>query len=338
MLTPEQIASADECVKFFYSELAKTPRNFNGESLEKVAYKYYDYDSALELDPHQKSLLEYKSREQYESFLQKLSPGKRKIVHACEKIAAIYGGVDKLGIDRLIRRVPVLVYQLSDGEWRDGNYHAVGNYELGLNHQALYSWDYCHDWKSGVAIHWHGGGVFKKPDSDIDISCHLYQQFGKHIRNNYTGLFYQGFQKDGEETSFLLVDTTAGTQSIETDKKVKAQSLEMKARYGIDRMYLLSATKQINIAPQNDPRDDCTKVYHSYRLDACDGLYVDLNIRELGKIINQYESDTLFRILLLSAKSKGGFSSSDSDPSQTFRDVFLEHAFMMANIRASKGK
>jgi hypothetical protein len=336
MLTPSQIASADEYVKFFYSELAKTPRNFNGESLEQVAYKYYDCYDALELEPHQARLLEYKSKEQYESFLRKLSPRKREIVHACEKIAAIYGGVDKLGIDRLIRRVPVLVYQLSDGEWEQGNYHAVGNYELGLNSQSLYSWAYCHDWKSGVAIHWHGSGVFKKSIEDIDIVCHLYRRFRKQIRNNYTGLLYQSFQKDGEETSFLLVDTTAGTQSIETEERVKAQSLEMKARYGIDRMYLLSATNQINITARNDPRDDCTKVYQNYRLDACDGEYVNLNIKEFGQIMNQYESDTLFRILLLSAKSKGGFSSSDPDPSQTFRDVFLEHAYMMANIRASR--
>lgn len=336
MLTPTQILSADKCVQFFYQELAKTPRNFNGESLEQVAYKYYDYYQALELEPHQNSLLEFKSREQYESYLKKLAPEKRKIVHSCEKITAIHGGVDKLGIDRLIRRVPVLVYQFSDGKFQDGNYNAVGNYELGLNHQALYSWSYCHDWKSGVAISWDGGGVFKKSDSDIDISCHLYRQFGKFIRNNYTGLFYHGFKKDGEETSLLLVDTTAGTQSIEGDKKVRAQSLEMKERYGIDRMYLLSATKQTNISLRDDIRDERTTVYNSYRLDACDGDYVDLNIKELGTIMNQYESDTLFRILLLSAKSKGGFSGSDSDPSQTFRNVLLEHAFMMANINASK--
>ncbi len=178
----------------------------------------------------------------------------------------------------------------------------------------------------------HGGGVFKKPADDIDIVCHLYRQFGKQIRNNYTGLLYQGFQKDGEETSLLLVDTTAGTKSIEENEKVRAQSLEMRARYGIDKMYLLSAAQHIN----TNVRNEYTQVYRSDRLDACDGNYVDLNIKELGQIMNQYESDTLFRILLLSAKSKGGFSSSDPDPSQTFRDVFLEHAFMMANIRASR--
>ncbi len=74
MLTSTQILSADECVQFFYQELAKTPRNFNGDGLEQVAYRDYDYHSALELEPHQKSLLEFKSREQYDSFLKKLTP------------------------------------------------------------------------------------------------------------------------------------------------------------------------------------------------------------------------------------------------------------------------
>lgn len=335
MLAPTQIASADECVKFFYQELVKTPRNFNGKSIFDRDYieGMFGKDYSWILAPHRDKIAEYSTKEKYAEFRSTLTEKERQALLACERLAAETGGVDKLGIQRLIRRVPVIFYHFLSPNVSYDDETPPEQYEIGLSPQSLKSWTWCHDFGRSVAVSWHNGGLHKIAYPHFEISSFISGHFSAQVRSDFTGLLYHGLTLDEEEQLLLLVDTSEATGQIEKNQSIANKCQNARRRYGIDKLYLLSASVHTN------SQRDCEKdmpVSSKARLDACDRRYTNLEIKAIQEILKQSESETLWRILLLNTLGKGGFSNVDDDPGQTLRELLKDHAYGMAGIRASK--
>lgn len=332
MLTPDQVTGSDRFVRFFYEQIGKSPSTLNGRDIAEYSE-------------------EYRRMECIGLSLYKYEPEKVEAAKAEGQVAAAKeSGVDRLGIERLVTRMPAIFYFILEGEEKEltcpfeANRHgdlghcknmsvyygegksvpadisalAKRQLEIGLNPDVLKSYNWCHDNFDGVAASWYNGGIHKNPDKvgKYDIASFVEKQLEEDIQVAYSGLVYHGLDSQGLGRLLAFVDTSESSRLIESRGDIAERCAELVARYGLDGLFTLSAEKHIPKETDGFWSRGDWKVSKEARLDAGDGEHVNLRMTNLVSALDTikkgWQEETFKRQVMQHFHSSGELTAGDA--------------------------
>ncbi len=337
MLTKDQLEIADKNVQLFYSELAKTPYNFNGNSPRETRFLN---DGFFQLYTLEETLKKLPENATHQERISALSKKQNQVLASWQEEAAKVAGISELGVNRLITRVPIIFYYLMEQDEKSSFAYAcspVGvyakekkvlverTYEIGLCPEVLKTFNWSHGKHKGFYI---GPDMSKNTETFVpfEISKSIEKKLSQKIQCLFNGLLYYGLDKTETEKLFCFVDTSEGSTIIEGNKKIAERCTEVKEKYGIDALFTLYATKSIKLP---EWWKENVLVSDKVRFEPSDKKYVNLQMHKieevLAKIEQKYDSETFWRLLVQYYFSKGKLTSFDYDPEQSMRDLLREH-------------
>jgi len=337
MFTKDKIEKSDSQVQLFYSELAKTPYNFNGDSPRETRFLDGGFPQLYSIENILNSLPENATHEER---ILSLSEKQKQVLALWQEEAAKNAGISELGMNRLITRVPIIFYYLMEQDEKSSFVSAcspVGvyakekkvltqrTYEIGLCSEVLKTFNWSHGNHKGFYI---GPNTSKNTETFVPfkISESIEKKLSQKIQCLFNGLLYYGLDKNETEKLFCFIDTTEGSTIIEGNKKIAERCREVKEKYDIDALFTLYATKSISV-----PTWWTNNVLLSdkVRFEPADKRYVDLQIHRieevLAKIEKKYDSETFWRLLVQYYVRKGKLTSFDYDPEQSMRNLLRDH-------------
>lgn len=291
----------------------------------------------------------------YRSNFDLLPEDVRGDVIAAEKRAALEAGVNNMGLERVCRRVPVILYYATENpELGYGSVakhiaeafaqHEIAErakyledqqYEIGLCPAVVKTHSWGHDMFGDVVMgvnSWEKGtsSVSKYcKQTDDSIASFIKEHIGENIRPAFNGIIYQGFDAGGQERLFLVLDTSAEAGIVNANVNIAERLAQTAQKYGVHGLFTLYATEHLT----ND-----RAIGYEARLDPSDAKYTNLQITDLSaglqKIKEQWEQETFWRMLVQSYVQRGKLTNSDPDPEQSMRDLLRDNMLMRAEKRA----
>lgn len=247
-----------------------------------------------------------------------------KALDAVAKFNAKQFKVTKLGMERLYKKHAALIYALVDGqdlpESKDVSLNGTNcsicnlsglELQVGISRRLQKNYNWVHG-QSAFGSEIERGPVTIRANLRSD----LYKQITTEPKNEvvvsvFQGVLYLGTSKEGDVLKYLFIDNTIDTTIISNDLQSREKLSSMIERFGISKVFLMSATKS-KLVKSYDGKSSVS-VRPRDKLDTRDSSVVNLKIEEFTPsmtedFLNQQQFEFWDRACYQIALQKGWLS------------------------------